>query len=97
MVANGSRGTQRARTRGAQETRVVKQLRAFPADLRESPEAGNALILARCLDEGIADRELPAIVRELRLTMAELRELAPAEAEGDFVDELRERRAHRTG
>lgn len=39
-------------------------------------------------------RELPAIARELRLTTAEITDLAPEE-EGDLVDDLAARRAAR--
>jgi hypothetical protein len=41
-------------------------------------------------------KEETALVRELRTSMAALRDVSPARAEGDVVDELRERRAART-
>jgi hypothetical protein len=44
---------------------------------------------------GVPARELAALSREYRLTMAEIAELNPEKATGDGIDEISERRASR--
>lgn len=56
-----------------------------------------ALELARQLDQVEAPTSAAVVARELRATMLELRKVAPAEAEGDALDELTARRAARRG
>ena len=61
----------------AVEKRIRAELRALPAELQASTLAGVALNLARRLDDGPAHREAVLLARELRLSLAELRLLAP--------------------
>lgn len=59
----------------------------------ESPEGQAALALAEAIDSGRALMAQPAMVKELRSTLAELRERAPKKK--DSVDEFSARRAAR--
>jgi len=76
---------------------------AVQADLDQLPDAmaggGVAAVArycARALDEGgLAPRDAAAMAREVRLSLAQLREMAPGEAKGDVTDEVRERRERR--
>jgi len=61
----------------AVERQARADLRALPAELRSSTLAKVALNLARRLDSEPADREAVLLARELRMTLAELRLLAP--------------------
>lgn len=58
-------------------TAVSKELGNLPEELRGSPLAAAALLLAGRLDSGgVTDRDAAALSRELRLVLAELRALA---------------------
>jgi hypothetical protein len=67
----------------AVERSIRDALRAVPDELRGSPLAKVALNLARRLDSEPADREAVLLARELRMTMAELRQMTP---EGGVTD-----------
>lgn len=54
-----------------------------------------ALALAKALDDATAPTSAAVVARELRATLLELRKVAPAEAEGDALDELAGRRERR--
>lgn len=75
---------------------VRSELRKLPAELQDGPLAEAALMLAGMLPEA-SPRDAATLNRELRLTLAELRQLADAMApeEVDPVDELAQRRAAR--
>ena len=78
------------------EERTVRDLARLPADLRDSAEAGAALVLARGLDDdGFSLTSRAMAVKELRETMAALRELAPPAQEADGLDDLAARREQR--
>jgi hypothetical protein len=78
------------------EDSVLHDLGRLPADIREGGVARIALYCARELDTGgHAPRDAAAFARELRLSLAQLREMAPGEVKGDITDEVRERRERR--
>lgn len=54
-----------------------------------------ALALATALDVAEAPTSAAVVARELRATLLELRKVAPAEVEGDALDELSRRREER--
>jgi hypothetical protein len=84
------------RRKGANETAVLRDLKALPEDLRKGAIAAVALGLARDLDEdGMTARDKAAMYAQLRMAMVTLREIAPGEARGDHTDEVRERREKR--
>jgi hypothetical protein len=66
----------------------LQRLRAF-----DTPEGQAALALAAGIDSGRALMALPAMTRELRATLTEIRERAPKS--GDSVDEFTAKRAAR--
>lgn len=75
---------------------VSRDLDRLPAELKEGGIAATVLMCARALDEGgLAPRDAVQLVREIRLSLAYLREIAPGESKGDKTDELRERREQR--
>jgi hypothetical protein len=61
----------------AVERAAQAELGALPAELRTSTLAKVALNLARRLDNEPSDREATMLAHELRLTMNELRRMAP--------------------
>jgi hypothetical protein len=63
-------------------------LAALPEALRVSGLAGAARRMAAAIDEGPADSALPLLVRELRLTLSELRALARTTGGGELDDFL---------
>lgn len=78
------------------EDSVRSDLAELPANLRRGGVARVALMCARVLDEGgLTPRDAAGFARELRLALAQLRELAPGEVKGDVTDEVRERRERR--
>lgn len=56
-----------------------------------------AIQLAQAIDESDAPTAIAVAARELRSTLADLRKLAPAQTEGDALDDLAARRAQRRG
>jgi hypothetical protein len=67
----------------AVEKAARAELRALPAEVRESTLAKAALNLARRLDAEPADREATMLARELRLTLAELHRQSPEDMTDD--------------
>jgi hypothetical protein len=72
----------------AVERAARAELRALPADLRDSTLAKAALDLARRLDAGPADREATMLARELRMTLGDLHGRAPRDATDDVEQYL---------
>lgn len=84
------------RRKGANETAVLRDLKALPEDLRKGAIAAVALGLARDLDQTLMTaRDKSGMYAQLRMAMVTLREIAPGEARGDHTDEVRERRERR--
>lgn len=70
-------------------------LRALPAEYRNSAVAKGYIELARRIDAGVGARDAAAMAREMRLCLLALYELAPPMQEDDKVDELRAKREAR--
>lgn len=80
------------------EDAVLSDLSRLPEDMRSGGVAQVALFCARQLDQPpgmITPRDAAGFARELRLSLAQLREMAPGEVKGDVTDEVRERRERR--
>jgi len=80
------------------EESVKNDLAALPAAMRRGGVARVALSCARILDEsqgGLSPRDAAGFMRELRLALAQLREMAPGEIHGDVTDEVKQRRERR--
>jgi hypothetical protein len=78
------------------EEAVLVDLAQLPQRMREGGVAAVALMCARMLDEGgLPPRDAAGFAREVRLSLAQLREMAPGESKGDPTDEVRERREKR--
>ena len=78
------------------EESVRSDLDALPPAMRRGGVARVALMCARILDQGgLTPRDAAGFARELRLALAQLREMAPGEIHGDVTDEVRERRERR--
>jgi hypothetical protein len=67
-------------------------LKALPPEYRNSAIAKGYLLLARRLDAGVSARESAGLLREMRMTLLTLHELAPPAVEDSFTDELQARR-----
>lgn len=81
---------------GFMEASVLHDLERYPADMRTGGVAAVALLCARVLDEGgLAPRDAAGYAREVRLALAQLREMAPGDIKGDVTDEVRLRRERR--
>lgn len=77
---------------------VEKDLSQLPDSMRRGGIASVALMCARILDEGgLAPRDAAGFAREMRLSLAQLREMAPGEVKGDATDEVKLRRDKRLG
>jgi hypothetical protein len=66
--------------------------------LRDYSNSGLArayLLMARMLDEGMAERDAAAVAREMRLAFLTLQQLSPSRQENDDTDDLRARREAR--
>lgn len=84
------------RRKGPVELAILRDLKAFPDDLRKGGIASAALRLAVELDSGIVlGRDAAGHAREIRQCLVQLREFAPGEVRGDATDEVRERRERR--
>jgi hypothetical protein len=78
------------------EDSVKSDLAALPVKMRRGGVAQVALSCARILDEGgLTPRDAAGFMRELRLALAQLREMAPGEVAGDMTDEVKQRRERR--
>lgn len=80
---------------GQTENSVSAELAVLPGEIRDRAAARVAMLLARRLDGGLPAADVTAVARELRITMAALAGLAPAEQPESAVDDLRDRRARR--
>lgn len=81
---------------GPVEQAVRSDLAELPEKMRKGGIAAVALMSARVLDEGgLAPRDAAGYAREIRLSLAQLREMAPGEVKGDVTDEVRQRREKR--
>jgi hypothetical protein len=78
------------------EESVRNDLAGLPDNMRRGGVARVAIMTARALDEGgMSPRDAAGFARELRLALAQLREMAPGEARGDITDEVKQRRERR--
>jgi hypothetical protein len=78
------------------EEAVGRDLAELPQNLRSGGVAAVAIFCARLLDEGgLPPRDAASYLREIRLSLAQLRELTTGEVKGDATDEVRERREKR--
>lgn len=78
------------------EAAVKADLDSLPEQVRSSGLAAAALTLASMLDEGVPARDAAAVGRELRQSLAALRDLArAAPTKEDPLDELEKRRSAR--
>lgn len=78
------------------EESVMVDLAMLPSAMRRGGVARVAVMSARILDEGgLTPRDAAGFMRELRLALAQLREMAPGEVKGDVTDEVRQRREKR--
>lgn len=78
------------------EEAVAIDLAELPLKLRRGGVARGATMCARILDEGgLSPRDAAGFFRELRLALAQLREMAPGEVKGDATDEVKLRRERR--
>lgn len=78
------------------EESVRADLAEMPLKMRRGGVARVALSCARILDQGgLSPRDAAGFMRELRLALAQLREMAPGEVKGDVTDEVKERRERR--
>lgn len=78
------------------EDAVKSDLAELPESMRNGGIAAVALYSARLIDEGgLPPRDAAGFAREIRLSLAQLREMAPGEVKGDVTDEVRERRERR--
>lgn len=78
------------------EESVKVDLAQLPEAMRRGGVAHVALRCARIIDEGgLTPRDAAGFFREMRLALAQLREMAPGEVKGDTTDEIRERRERR--
>jgi hypothetical protein len=78
------------------EDAVEVDLAELPVKLRSGGVAAVALMCARELDAGaLPPRDAASYLREIRLSLAQLREMTTGEVKGDVTDEVRERREKR--
>ena len=79
---------------GEHESGVLKDLAALPEEASERTLAKALIGLARRLDSGDpADRDYPAMVKELRQLLSQLKLDYPPEPEDDNTEKSRKRRA----
>ena len=78
------------------EESVRVDLAGLPVSMRRGGVARVALMCARILDAGgLTPRDAAGFAREMRLALAQLREMAPGEVKGDLTDEIKSRREKR--
>ena len=81
---------------GPMETAVMSDLEQLPEKMRRGGVAAVAINCARIFDEGgLAPRDAAGYAREIRLALAQLREMAPGDVKGDGTDEVSQRREQR--
>jgi hypothetical protein len=84
-----------APARGDVEQALDRDLGRLPPHLATGTLATSARKIARRLDQGVAVSLSAALHRELRVTLAQLGELAPLQKSEDVGDELADRREAR--
>lgn len=78
------------------EDAVRRDLERLPREMREGGVAMVALFCAQQLDAGaMSPRDAAGYAREIRLALAQLRDMAPGDVKGDVTDEVRARRERR--
>lgn len=78
------------------EEAVKEDLAELPLKLRSGGIAAVAIFCARTIDEGgLPPRDAASFLREIRLSLAQLRDMTTGEVKGDITDEVRERREKR--
>jgi hypothetical protein len=78
------------------EESVRNDLAELPLKMRRGGVARVAIMAARVLDMGgLSPRDAAGFARELRLALAQLREMQPGEVKGDVTDEVKQRRERR--
>lgn len=78
------------------EESVKNDLEELPEKMRRGGVARVAIMAARVLDVGgLSPRDAAGFARELRLALAQLREMQPGEVKGDMTDEVKQRRERR--
>lgn len=78
------------------EDAVRCDLAELPLNMRHGGVAMVAITCAQALDAGgLPPRDAAGYLREIRLSLAQLRELTTGEVKGDPTDEVRERREKR--
>ncbi len=80
---------------GPVEAGVWRDLQEFPENIRMGGIAMAARTCAREIDLGVSTRDLATMAREIRMSLVQLRELAPGEVVGDTTDQLRAKRENR--
>jgi hypothetical protein len=81
---------------GGAEAAVLRDLARFPEDIRSGGIAMVAVLSARALDEGgLAPRDAQGYLREIRMSMVQLADMAPGDRKGDVTDEVRAAREKR--
>lgn len=81
---------------GDMERAVQVDLEQLPEKMRHGGVAAVAISCARVLDEGgLPPRDAASYHREIRLSLAQLREMAPGDVKGDTTDEVSQRRERR--
>lgn len=80
---------------GAMEAAVQAEVNLYPAELRTTPLAVGAVLLARRFDAGLPSQDLAVVAREIRITLRTLGAKAPQEREQSTRDDLRKRREER--
>lgn len=74
---------------GPIEKKAKADLRKLGVDERNSAVGAAYIMLAQTLDEGVPNRELAAMSREMRLTYAQLREMGGTQKPDSEVDRAR--------
>jgi hypothetical protein len=82
------------------EESVKADLEEMPEKMRRGGVARVAISCAQILDQGartgdLTPRDAAGFMRELRLALAQLREMQPGEVKGDVTDEVRMKREQR--
>lgn len=96
MTVSGDGGQEQPEVLPTLEESVKSDLAALPASMRRGGVARVTLMCARVLDQGgLSPRDAAGFAREMRLGLAQLREMAPGEVKGDITDEVKQRRERR--
>jgi hypothetical protein len=80
---------------GEVERAARRDIRNMPAEFRTCAVAVAYILLARRLDAGMSARDAGSVARELRMALLTLREMAPPQHAGDYVDEVKAAREKR--